>query len=82
MIPPPADTPPLKKLAKPDWPIEHAYKVSMDKPPADAPSKKKLMKPDRHRASSRIFTVFDFLPVGYYLGPNIKNLGPLVQIDW
>ena len=41
-IRPPADTPLLKKLTKPDRPIKHTYKVSMDKPPADTPSKKSL----------------------------------------
>ena len=49
---------PPKKVTKPDRPIKHAYRFSMDKPPPRRYAlKKKLMKPDRLRAPSRIFTV-------------------------
>ena len=42
---------PLKKLKKPDRPIKHPHKASMDKYPADTPSKKSLRNqrgPGRH----------------------------------
>ena len=55
--------PPKKKITRPDMPIKHAYKFSMDKPPPRRHAlQNKLTEPDRPKASSRIFTVFVPLP--------------------
>ena len=77
-IRPSADTPPLKKLTKPDKLKKHAYKFSMNKTPPFSRYAliKKLMKPDMPRAPSfyRINPIHGILETLEYYMKVLQNI--------